>query len=98
MDQKITLKIGVSSYQLKVSSPEQESKMRKAAEMINKTLTVYDSKFLDKSLSDKMAFVALNETFLLLNKYEELEKMKSEIQKLRNQTESYLENIEKSGR
>ncbi|MFA6593104.1 MAG: cell division protein ZapA [Bacteroidales bacterium] len=98
MDQKITLKIGVSSYQLKVSSPEQESKMRKAAEMINKTLTVYDSKFPDKSLSDKMAFVAINETFLLLNKDEELEKMKSEIQKLRNQTESYLENIEKSGR
>ena len=61
MDQSITLKIAGREYSLKVQSPEMEQLMRLGAESINRTLAVYDQRYPDKSLVDKLAFVTLRE-------------------------------------
>ena len=62
MGQSIKIKIAGNEYPLVASSPEMERLMRLAAEAINQKLTAYDAKFPNKSLSDKLSFVALNET------------------------------------
>ena len=61
MGQSIKIKIAGNEYPLVASSPEMERLMRLAAEAINQKLTAYDAKYPNKSLSDKLSFVALNE-------------------------------------
>ena len=58
MEQSIKIKIAGVEYPLKASSPEMEQLMRLAAEAINQKLSAYDAKFPNKSLSDKLSFVA----------------------------------------
>ena len=62
MEQSITIKIAGKDYPLKATSPEMEQLMRLAADSINQKLAAYDAKFPDKTLVDKLSFVALNET------------------------------------
>ena len=62
MDQSITLTIAGKVYPLKAATPEMEQAMRIAAEAIGKRLAQYDAKYPDKDLTDKLVFVALNES------------------------------------
>lgn len=94
-DQSITIKIGGVSYPLKVDRPEMEQLMRIAAEAVNKKLEAYDARFPERSLSDKLSFVALNETVARLAGQKRLEAAEKEAGKLRKELENYLGRVEK---
>lgn len=98
MDQSITIRIAGNEYPLKASSPEMERLMRLAADAINQKLAAYDAKFPDKSLSDKLSFVALNESISRLICQKKLADASEEAAKLQKDVDSYLENIGKDGR
>lgn len=98
MGQKIKIKIGGIEYPLVAQSPDMEQLMRLAADEINQKLTVYDSKFPNKSLSDKLVFVALNEAINRISYKRKLSEANEQAGKLQKDVESYIENIEKSGR
>lgn len=98
MGQSIKIKIAGNEYPLVASSPEMERLMRLAAEAINQKLTAYDAKFPNKSLADKLSFVALNETVSRLTYQKRLADAGDEAAKLQEDVETYLKNIEKDGR
>ena len=95
MEQSITIKIAGKDYPLKASSPEMEQLMRLAAETINQKLAVYDAKFPDKTLVDKLSFVALNETVSRMSYQKRLSSVNEEAKRMLSQTSSYLDNIDK---
>ena len=95
MEQSITLKIAGKDYPLKATSPEMEQLMRLAAETINQKLAVYDAKFPDKTLVDKLSFVALNETVSRMSYQKRLSSVNEEAKRMLSQTSSYLDNIDK---
>ena len=98
MGQNIKIKIAGNEYPLVASSPEMERMMRLAAEAINQKLTVYDAKFPNKSLSDKLSFVALNEAVGRLSFQKRLSDVDAEAKRLQENVESYIKNIEKDSR
>ncbi|MBO6161341.1 MAG: cell division protein ZapA [Bacteroidales bacterium] len=98
MDQSITIKIAGNEYPLKAATPQIEQMMRIAAETIGKKLSAYDAKYPNKSLADKLSFVALNETVGRLSLQKKLEHAEEEARKLQEQMEAYLNTIEKNGR
>lgn len=98
MDQSITIKIAGNEYPLKAATPQIEQMMRIAAETISKKLSAYDAKYPNKSLADKLSFVALNETVGRLSLQKKLEHAEEEARKLQEQMEAYLNTIEKNGR
>ncbi len=89
-DQNITLKIAGKEYALKAKSPEMEQIMRLSAEEINSVLAKYDEKFPDRSLSDKLAFVTLNETMARLTAERKFSKLSQEVDEFAAQTGEYL--------
>ena len=95
MEQSITLKIAGKDYPLKATSPEMEQLMRLAAETINQELAVYDAKFPDKTLVDKLSFVALNETVSRMSYQKRLSSVNEEAKRMLSQTSSYLDDIDK---
>ena len=95
MEQSITLKIAGKDYPLKATSPEMEQLMRLAAETINQKLAVYDAKFPDKTLVDKLSFVALNETVSRMSYQKRLSSVNEEAKRMLSQTSSYLDNSDK---
>jgi cell division protein ZapA (FtsZ GTPase activity inhibitor) len=95
MEQSITIKIAGKDYPLKATSPEMEQLMRLAAETINQKLAVYDAKFPDKTLVDKLSFVALNETVSRMSYQKRLSSVNEEAKRMLSQTSSYLDNIDK---
>ena len=95
MEQSITIKIAGKDYPLKASSPEMEQLMRLAAETINQKLAVYDAKFPDKTLVDKLSFVALNETVSRMSFQKRLSSVGEEAKRMLSQTSSYLDSIDK---
>ena len=98
MAQSIKIKIAGKEYPLMAASPEMEQMMRLAAETINQKLTAYDAKYPDRSVADKLAFVALNETIGRLSCQKKISDAASETRKLQEDVESYLSNIERNGR
>ena len=98
MGQSIKIKIAGNEYPLVAATPEMEQLMRLAAEAINQKLTAYDAKFPNKSLSDKLSFVALNETVTRLTYQKRIADAGEEVRKLQEDVESYLKNIEKERR
>ena len=98
MGQSIKIKIAGNEYPLVAATPEMEQLMRLAAEAINQKLTAYDAKFPNKSLSDKLSFVALNETVTRLTYQKRIADAGEEARKLQEDVESYLKSIEKERR
>lgn len=89
-EQNITLKIAGKEYALRAKSPEMEQIMRLSAEEINSVLAKYDEKFPDRSLSDKLAFVTLNETMARLTAERKFSKLVQEVDEFKAQTDEYL--------
>lgn len=89
-EQNITLKIAGKEYALKAKSPEMEQIMRLSAEEINSVLAKYNEKFPDRSLSDKLAFVTLNETMARLTAERKFSKLMQEADEFKAQTDEYL--------
>lgn len=94
-EQSIKIKIGSKEYNMKASSPEQERIIRLAAESINKMADVYRTKYPAQQEYDRIAFVALNNAISLLTARKELSDSKAECQTFLEQTQAYLDNIEK---
>jgi len=87
---EITVKIAGTDYKLKVDSPESEQVTRRAAAEINTMLAKYDSKFMDRSLTDKLVFVSLLETKAKMIYSQRLQDVGVEIEQLRQETDNYL--------
>lgn len=98
MAQSIKIRIAGIEYPLMASSPQMEQMMRLAAESINQKLAAYDAKFPDKSLADKLAFVALNEAIGRLTNQKKISEASKEAERLQEEVDTYLKNIEKNGR
>ena len=95
MEQSITIKIAGKDYPLKATSPEMEQLMRLAAETINQKLAAYDAKFPDKTLVDKLSFVALNETVNRMSAQKRFSSVSDEARALLGSTSAYLDSIDK---
>ena len=93
MDQSITLKIAGREYSLKVQSPEMEQLMRLGAESINRTLAVYDQRYPDKSLVDKLAFVTLREAVSRLSTERRMTAASDEVKTFEAEMASYLDGL-----
>ena len=93
MEQSITIKIAGTDYPLKASSPEMEQLMRIAAETINKKIAAYDARFPERSLADKLSFVALNETVSRLATQRKMEALADEAARLKKDTDDYLSQL-----
>ena len=93
MEQSITIRIAGTDYPLKATSPEMEQLMRIAAETINKKIAAYDARFPERSLADKLSFVALNETVSRLATQRKLEQAAQEAASLKKETDDYLSHI-----
>lgn len=93
MEQSVTIRIAGKEFPLKATSPEIEQMMRLAAEHINQKLAEYDSRYPDKALADKLAFVALNETVTKISFRRRLEALEDEIRKMTGETDSYLDKL-----
>ena len=91
MDQSITIKIAGKEYSLKASSPEMEQCMRLAAEDINKRLSVYNDKYPDKQLEDKLAFVTLNETVSKIHALKKADDLRGELGTIQAELVAYLD-------
>ena len=98
MGQNIKIRIAGNEYPLVASSPEMERMMRLAAEAINQKLTAYDAKYPNKTLSDKLSFVALNEAVGRLAFQKRLADVDAQARRLQEDVESYIKTIEKDGR
>lgn len=92
--QSITITIADKSYPLKASTPEMEQLMRVAAETINQKISVYNAKFPDKTILDKLAFVTLNEAMGRIQAQKKYAALEEQLKRLQEQTASYLEKIE----
>ena len=89
----ITVKIAGTDYKLKADSPESEQFTRLAADEINGMLAKYDARFTDRTLSDKLVFVALLETKVKLQYAARMNEIVKEARLLKEETDSYLENL-----
>ena len=98
MGQNIKIKIAGNEYPLVASSPEMERMMRLAADAINQKLAAYDAKYPNKTLSDKLSFVALNGAVGRLAYQKRVADAEKKKKKLQEDVESYIKNIEKDGR
>lgn len=98
MAQSIKIKIADRTFSFVAATPEDESRMRNGAEGINRALAAYNTRYPDKSLEEKLCFVALNEAIEKLKARERIAEMGKEAEGLQNDIESYLTTIEKNGR
>lgn len=95
MSRNIKLKIADSEYVLIANDEQMESMMRLAAEEINAMLAQYDAKFPDKSLVEKLAFVALNKTVSKLKAFNKYQEVAAEVNSLFDVTRDYLQKAKK---
>ncbi len=85
---------GLENYLLAYSHPqEMEQLMRIAAETINKKIAAYDARFPERSLADKLSFVALNETVSRLATQRKMEALADEAARLKKDTDDYLSQL-----
>jgi len=98
MAQSISIKIAERTYSLKVSSPEQEEVIRKAADDVNRKISLYQEKFPDKNLSDVLSFMALNVCIANITLQKQLKEMSTAEEELAKELERYLDNTDKNSR
>ncbi len=98
MAQNITIKIADRPYSLKVTSPEQEENIRKAADELNRKIRAYQEKLPGKGMVEFLSFAALNVCMANINLREQLEERSKEEEVLAKELEGYLENIDKNSR
>ena len=96
--QNISIKIADRPYSLKVSSPEQEEIIRKAADEVNRRIRAYQDKLPGKGTVELLSFAALNVCMTNITLQEQIRNMASEEQKLADELDGYLENIDKNSR
>ncbi|MBO5418651.1 MAG: cell division protein ZapA [Bacteroidales bacterium] len=98
MEQSINIKIADSVFPLKVSSPEQEEVIRKAAAEINAAIRHWLEKHPEKKLSEILSLVALKLCINNISLQKQLLAMNEEEGKLSKEIEAYLNEIDKNSR
>jgi cell division protein ZapA len=98
MEQSIKIKIADREYPLKVSSPEKEEVIRKAAADLNKKITLYQEKYPNKGMIEILSFVALNVSMTNVVTLKQIEAMKEGEENLAKELQGYLENMNKNSR
>ena len=98
MAQSITIKIADRPYSLKVTSPEQEELIRKAADEVNRKISAYQDRMPGKGLVELLSFAALNVCMANLSLQDQLKEIAREEKSLADELEGYLENIDKNSR
>ncbi len=98
MAQSITIKIADRPYSLKVTSPEQEELIRKAADEVNRKLSAYQDRMPGKGMVELLSFAALNVCMANLSLQDQLKEIAREEKSLADELEGYLENIDKNSR
>ena len=98
MAQSISIRIAERTYSLKVSSPEQEEVIRKAAEDINRKVALYQEKFPDKGILEILSFVTLNVCMANITLQKQMKNLEDEETALAKELEGYLDNIDQNSR
>ena len=96
--QSISIKIADRPYSLKVTSPEQEEVIRKAAEEVNRKISAYQDRMPGKGMVELLSFAALNVCMANLSLQDQLKEIAREEKSLVDELEGYLENIDKNSR
>lgn len=96
--QNISIKIADRPYSLKVSSPEQEEIIRKAADEVNRKVRAYQDKLPGKGVVELLSFAALNICMNSISLQEQLASMAKDEKALADELGIYLENIDKNSR
>ena len=98
MEQSIKIKIADREYPLKVSSPEKEEVIRKAATDLNKKITLYQEKYPNKGMIEILSFVALNVSMTNVVVQKQIETMKESEESLAKELQGYIDNMDKNSR
>ena len=98
MEQSIKIKIADREYPLKVSSPEKEEVIRKAAAELNKKISLYQDKYPNKGMIEILSFVALNVCMSNITLNRQMKNLNDGEAALVKELEGYLENIDKTSR
>ena len=98
MEQSIKIKIADREYPLKVSSPEKEEVIRKAAADLNKKINLYQDKYPTKGMIEILSFVALNVSMTNVVLQKQLDTFNESEGLLAQELQNYLENIDKNSR
>ena len=98
MEQSIKIKIADREYPLKVSSPEKEEVIRKAAADLNKKITLYQDKYPNKGMIEILSFVALNVSMTNVVVQKQIETMKESEESLAKELQGYIDNMDKNSR
>lgn len=98
MEQSIKIRIADREYPLKVSSPDKEEVIRKAANELNKKITLYQEKYPNKGMIEILSFVALNVSMVNISLQKQAENILEEEETLAKELHAYLENIDKNSR
>ena len=98
MEQSIKIRIADREYPLKVSSPEKEEVIRKAAADLNKKINLYQDKYPTKGMIEILSFVALNVSMTNVVLQKQIETFNESETVLAQELQSYLENIDKNSR
>ena len=98
MAQSITIKIADRPYSLKVTSPEQEELIRKAADEVNRKVSAYQDRMPGKGMVELLSFAALNVCMANLSLQDQLKEIAREEKSLADELEGYLENIDTNSR
>ena len=98
MAQSISIRSAERTYSLKVSSPEQEEVIRKAADDINRKVALYQEKFPDKGILEILSFVTLNVCMANITLQKQMKTMEDEETALAKELDGYLDNIDKNSR
>ena len=98
MAQSISIKIADRPYSLKVTSPEQEELIRKAAAEVNRKISAYQDRMPGKGMVELLSFAALNVCMANLSLHDQLKELAREEKSLADELEGYLENIDKNSR
>ena len=98
MDQSLKIKIADREYPLKVSSPEKEEVIRKAAADLNKKINLYQDKYPTKGMIEILSFVALNVSMTNVVLQKQIDTFNESEGLLAQELQNYLENIDKNSR
>ena len=98
MEQSIKIKIADREYPLKVSSPEKEEVIRKAAADLSRKISLYQDKYPNKGMIEILSFVALNVSMTNVVLQKQIDSANEEGENLAGELRSYLENIDKNSR
>lgn len=94
MAQSIKIKLAGTEYPIAVSGPDDERRLRRAADDFNAALARYERRFPTIKLADKLALVGLTEAAGKISAQDEISSATKEAAGLEAEIKSYLEGVD----